>query len=76
MDKARAYVNRVGFVEPARTVFPKLPTGNFYAHPINRQTRVEGKYPAHGWEGSGFDVANRVAILVQGGKVLHLKWEN
>lgn len=57
IDEARAYVQRFAFSEPVRSVFPNCHTGNYFVHPILRQPRVAGRYPAYGWQGSGFDVA-------------------
>jgi len=65
-DAALGYAYRVGFVDPVRSVFPGMPAGNFYAHPIRREPAVPGKYPAYGWSGSGFNVAQPRCYYIPG----------
>ncbi|MCK5801650.1 MAG: hypothetical protein KAI66_02400 [Lentisphaeria bacterium] len=66
VDAARAHAQRVGFVDPVRSVFPDVATGNFFAHPIRREPPVPGKYPAYGWNGSGFNVAQPRCYYIPG----------
>jgi len=56
-DRVRAQTTRTALCEPARRVFPDLAIGNFYAWPINRLPRPEGRCPAYGFENSGMNVA-------------------
>jgi len=65
-DAALGYAYRVGFVDPVRSVFPGLPVGNFYAHPVRREPAVPGKHPAYGWSGSGFNVAQPRCYYIPG----------
>ncbi|MBI5397110.1 MAG: hypothetical protein HZA91_17570 [Verrucomicrobia bacterium] len=56
-DRARAHATQTALCDPARRVFPDLAIGNFYAWPINRLPRPEGRRPAYGFENSGMNVA-------------------
>jgi len=56
-DRVRSQITRTALCEPARKVFPDLAIGNFYARPINRLPRPEGRWPAYGYENSGLNVA-------------------
>jgi hypothetical protein len=57
VDDARGFAQKVGLTDPVKSVFPNASTGAFYVHPVRREPPTEGKYPAYGWEGSGFTVA-------------------
>ena len=57
VDQARAFATRSVLCDPAREVYPDLDIGNFYAWPINRLSRPEGRWPAYGYETSGMNVA-------------------
>ncbi|NOZ21013.1 MAG: hypothetical protein GXP25_07980 [Planctomycetes bacterium] len=56
VNKARASATKQALCDPARSVFPDLFIGNYYAWPINRVPRPEGRWPAYGYEGSGLNV--------------------
>ena len=66
VDQARSHVIRRAFSEPVRSVFPECRIGNFYTHPILRQPRQAGLYPAYGWEGSLLDVAQPRCYMTPG----------
>jgi hypothetical protein len=57
VDESRALAIRSILCDPAREVYPDVPIGNFYAWPINRLPRPEGRWPAYGYEQSGMNVA-------------------
>ncbi len=57
VDQSRALAIRNMLSAPAREIFPDLHVGNYYAWPINRVPRPEGRWPAYGYEGSGMNVA-------------------
>lgn len=57
VDQSRAFAIRKMLCDPAREVYPNIHVGNFYAWPINRLPRPEGRWPAYGYERSGMDVA-------------------
>ncbi|MBT3380986.1 MAG: hypothetical protein HN742_42635 [Lentisphaerae bacterium] len=57
VDKARAATVRTTLADPLRSLFPKAHLGNFYAWPINRVPKPEGRWPAYGFENSGMNVA-------------------
>lgn len=57
VDQSRAHAIREMLCMPAREVFPDVPIGNYYAWPINRLPRPEGRWPAYGYEQSGMNVS-------------------
>ena len=57
VDESRAFVIRNMLCDPARRIYPDLHVGNFYAWPINRLPRPEGRWPAYGYEESGMSIA-------------------
>ena len=57
VDESRAVSIRKMLCDPARQIFPNIPIGNYFAWPINRLPRPEGRWPAYGYEGSGMNVA-------------------
>ena len=57
VDKARAATVSTTLAEPLRSLFPKAHLGNYYAWPVNRIPRPEGRWPAYGFEESGINVA-------------------
>ncbi|MBC8869075.1 MAG: hypothetical protein H8E44_06635 [Planctomycetes bacterium] len=57
VDGSRAFAIRKMLCDPAREVFPDVRIGNFFAWPINRLPRPEGRWPAYGYEASGMNVA-------------------
>lgn len=56
-EAARGHAQRVGLTDPVHSVFPETSTGAFYVYPVRRTEVPDGEYPAYGWEGSGFEVA-------------------
>lgn len=56
VDESRALAIRSILCDPAREVYPDVHIGNFYAWPINRLPRPEGRWPAYGYEQSGMNV--------------------
>ena len=65
-EKARSHTYRVGLVEPVHAVFPGCHTGNFFTCPVRREPPEPGRYPAYGWTGSGFDVAQPRCYFIPG----------
>jgi hypothetical protein len=57
VDQSRAFAIRNMLSDPAREVSPNIHVGNYYAWPINRLPRPEGRWPAYGYEKSGMNVA-------------------
>ena len=57
VNEARAYSTREMLAEPLREIFPNAHLGNFYAWPIGRVPRPEGRWPAYGFDGSGMNIA-------------------
>jgi hypothetical protein len=57
VDQSRAFAIRKILCDPVREIFPEIHVGNFYAWPINRLPRPEGRWPAYGYEASGMNVA-------------------
>ena len=57
VDRVRAAFTREALGVPLRELFPKASFGNYYAWPINRVERPEGRWPAYGFEDSGMNVA-------------------
>lgn len=57
VDQSRAFAIREMLCDPARGVYPHIHVGNYYAWPINRLPRHEGRWPAYGYEQSGMNVA-------------------
>ena len=57
VDESRAFATRNILCDPAREVYPGVHIGNFYAWPVNRLPRPEGRRPAYGYEQSGMNVA-------------------
>ena len=57
VDQSRALAIRQMLCDPARRIYPDVPIGNFYAWPIGRLPRPEGRWPAYGYEQSGMNVA-------------------
>ena len=57
VDQSRAFAIRKMLSDPAREVYPEMNIGNYYAWPINRLPRPEGRWPAYGYEESGMSVA-------------------
>ena len=57
VNRARAHATKAILCGPARTVFPHMFIGNFYAWPISRVPRPDGRWPAYGYERSGLNVA-------------------
>lgn len=56
-NETRARVTRRLLSEPARSVFPNVALGNYFAWPIDRLPPSKGRYPAYGYESSGLNVA-------------------
>ncbi|MFW5798703.1 MAG: hypothetical protein ACOCXX_03510, partial [Planctomycetota bacterium] len=65
-DRARAHSTKVGFVDPARQVFPDVPIGNYYAWPIRRTNVDKDRLPGYGYEGSGMDVPQPRCYFIPG----------
>ncbi len=57
VDRVRAECTRRILTEPLRNLFPEAKAGNYYAWPIARMPRPEGRWPAYGYTNSGLDVA-------------------
>jgi len=57
INEVRAECTRRILCDPARKVYPDIRLGNYYAWPINRVPRPEGRWPAYGYENSGLNVA-------------------
>jgi hypothetical protein len=57
VDQSRAFAIRNVLSDPARAIFPDIDVGNYYAWPINRVPRPEGRWPAYGYQCSGMNVA-------------------
>ncbi len=57
VDEARAFATLKMLGEPLREIYPKAHFGNYYAWPVSRVPRPEGRWPAYGFEGSGLNVA-------------------
>ena len=57
VGQSRAFAIRSMLCDPARESYTDLHVGNYYAWPINRVPRPEGRWPAYGYEASGMNVA-------------------
>ncbi len=57
VDESRALAIRKMLCDPARQIFPNVHIGNYFAWPINRLPRPEGRWPAYGYEESGMNIA-------------------
>jgi len=57
VDQSRALAIRGMLCDPAREIYSDIHVGNFYAWPINRVPKPEGRWPAYGYEDSGMDIA-------------------